>query len=146
MPIPSTKDEIVWRVHLATDPATVHRLLASDEGRASFWAESAEEREGGIHFVFVNGVRTVAPILRNEAPGLFELEYFGDRVRFEIAPDGEGGTDLTLVHLDPPTSGREEILAGWLNVLFPLKAQADFGIDLRTHDPERTWEQGYIDQ
>lgn len=26
-----------------------------------------------------------------------------------------------------------------------LKAAADFGVDLRNHDPTRTWDQGYVD-
>jgi hypothetical protein len=26
-----------------------------------------------------------------------------------------------------------------------LKAAADFGADLRNHDPARTWEQGYVE-
>jgi hypothetical protein len=29
--------------------------------------------------------------------------------------------------------------------LLALKAAADFGVDLRTHDPARTWEQGYAE-
>jgi hypothetical protein len=26
-----------------------------------------------------------------------------------------------------------------------LKAAADFGVDLRSHDPARTWDQGFVD-
>jgi len=26
-----------------------------------------------------------------------------------------------------------------------LKAAHDFGVDLRNHDPELTWDQGYVD-
>jgi hypothetical protein len=26
-----------------------------------------------------------------------------------------------------------------------LKAAADFGVDLRNHDRQRTWEQGYVE-
>jgi hypothetical protein len=26
-----------------------------------------------------------------------------------------------------------------------LKAAADFGVDLRSHDPGRTWDQGFVD-
>jgi hypothetical protein len=31
-------------------------------------------------------------------------------------------------------------------VLFPFKAAADFGVDLRNHDPSRSWDQGYADR
>ena len=41
---------------------------------------------------------------------------------------------------------RDELLAGWLNVLLPLKAACDFGIDLRNHDPARTWDRSFVDQ
>ena len=37
-----------------------------------------------------------------------------------------------------------EIHAGWVSVLMNLKAVADFGCDLRNHDPQRTWQQGYL--
>jgi hypothetical protein len=36
-------------------------------------------------------------------------------------------------------------MAGWVSVLLALKAAADFGIDLRNHDPARTWNKGYVD-
>jgi hypothetical protein len=36
-------------------------------------------------------------------------------------------------------------MAGWVSVLLALKAAADFRVDLRSHDPQRTWSQGYAD-
>lgn len=30
-------------------------------------------------------------------------------------------------------------------MLLALKAAVDFAIDLRSHDPGRTWEHGYVD-
>jgi hypothetical protein len=30
-------------------------------------------------------------------------------------------------------------------VLLALKSAADFGVDLRNHDPARTWDQGYAE-
>jgi hypothetical protein len=29
-------------------------------------------------------------------------------------------------------------------MIMALKAAVDFGVDLRAHDPERTWENGYV--
>ena len=40
----------------------------------------------------------------------------------------------------------QEVHAGWLNVLFPLKAFVVHGVDLRNHDPTRVWDDGYADQ
>lgn len=142
----STPDTILWRLHLRSRPAEVYRLLDSAEGRRSFWAESADERDGAIEFRFANGVGERSQILERDPPRRFALRYFGSTVTFELAPDGAGGTDLTLTDTGFDPAMRDELLAGWLNVLFPLKAMADFGVDLRNHDPERTWERGYADQ
>jgi uncharacterized protein YndB with AHSA1/START domain len=138
--------DIVWRLHLASPPERVFAFLDSDEGRASFWAEQAVERDGVIEFRFVNGMRDRATIVERDPPARFEIEYFGSRVMFELRPDGEGGTDLTVSNSGVAADRWYEVHAGWLNVLFPLKAAVDFGVDLRSHDPERTWQRGYVDQ
>lgn len=140
------RDTIRWRLHLRSDPVRVFELLATPAGRAAFWAESAEEHSDEIEFRFVNGIESRAKVLAREPGKRFELEYFGANVVFELAPDGAGGTDLTLTTTGFEPGDYEELLAGWLNVLFPLKAFADFGVDLRSHDPRRTWQKGYVDQ
>jgi hypothetical protein len=38
-----------------------------------------------------------------------------------------------------------EHYAGWVSVLMNLKAYADFGIDLRNHHPDYTWDNHYVD-
>lgn len=138
-------DGIVWRLHLAAPPAVVYDTVASDAGRASFWAESAVERDGHVHFEFINGVRYSGAVLITDPPTTWMVEYFGSTVEFRLEPDGSGGTDLTLVDTGIPAEHRAEVTAGWLNVLLPLKAMIDFGVDLHSHDPSRTWDQGYVD-
>ncbi len=69
-----------------------------------------------------------------------------ERVFAALKSDGKGGSDLTLSHDSGSIESWHEEHAGWLNVLFPLKAWVDHGIDLRNHDPERTWDNGYADQ
>ncbi len=85
-------------------------------------------------------------MLRAEPPGLFEFRYFGALVSITLVDDGNGGTDLTLQSSGLSQTEFEEVSAGWLSVLLPLKARADFGVDLRNHDPARTWLQRYGDQ
>jgi hypothetical protein len=46
---------IQWRLHLRSNPDVVCRTLTTPEGRASFWAEAAEESGGYIRFRFANG-------------------------------------------------------------------------------------------
>ena len=132
---------IRWRLHLATSPPEVHALLATDSGRARFWAESAVERDGIVSFRFPNGYAHDARVKASQPPTLYELEYFGSSARFELAPDGRAGTDLTLTHDDDHPDTRP----GWVSVLLALKAAADFGVDLRNHDRERSWDQGFVD-
>ena len=44
-----------------------------------------------------------------------------------------------------PGDWEAENRAGWVSVLLTLKAAADFGVDLRNHDPTRTWDQDFAD-
>jgi uncharacterized protein YndB with AHSA1/START domain len=138
--------EVRWRLHLASPPEAVWELLATDEGRARFWAESAVERDGAIEFEFVNDMQWRGAVLARERPGLFGVEYFGgSRATFELAPDGAGGTDLTLHEAGVRDDWAAENRAGWVSVLLALKGACDFGVDLRNHDAARTWSQGYCD-
>ena len=136
---------IVWRVHLTAPPERVFAALDTDVGRAAFWAESAVEVAGGIEFRFRNGVVHRSRIVEREAPRSLVLEYFGSPVRFELAPDGAGGTELRLTHEGVRAEEWAEVHAGWLNVLFPLKAWVVHGVDLRAHGAGRTWDAGYAD-
>lgn len=137
---------IRWRLHLPVAAEHVYAALDSDVGRAAFWAESAVEEEGVILFHFINGYRCRSPILERDASKVWAIEYFGGEARFELTPDGAGGTDLLLTHFSVSEEDWEETHAGWLNVLFPLKAWVVYGVDLRNHDPARSWDQGYADQ
>lgn len=137
---------IRWRMHIDVVPERVYAALDSDDERAAFWAESAKEIDEHIAFVFINGYQYKSKILRREQPLLFEIEYFGGTARFELTGDGNGGTDLLLSHDNMGDDVWSEVHAGWLNVLYPLKAWLVHGIDLRNHDPKRSWNQGYADQ
>jgi uncharacterized protein YndB with AHSA1/START domain len=133
-------------MHLAAPPERVYAALDSDDGRAAFWAESAVERDGCITFRFVNGDEYAGRVLERRRPDVWAVDYFGGEARFELASDGQGGTDLLLTHGGIAPEEWQEVHAGWLNVLFPLKAWLAHGLDLRNHDPARSWDQGYADQ
>jgi uncharacterized protein YndB with AHSA1/START domain len=137
---------IRWRMHIPVPPERVYAALDSDDGRAAFWAESAVEVDGAIDFRFSGGYRCRSPIVERRPPHVFALDYIGGVARFELTPDGAGGTDLLLTHEGVPAEDWQEVHSGWLNVLFPLKAWLAHGVDLRNHDDRRAWEQGYADQ
>jgi uncharacterized protein YndB with AHSA1/START domain len=137
---------IRWRMHIAASPERVFAALDSDDGRASFWAESAVETDGHIEFRFINDYACRSKVLERRPPHLFAIDYMGSPVRFELSSDGLGGTDLLLSHDGVDPDEWNEVHAGWLNVLFPLKAWLMYGADLRNHDPRRSWDDGYADQ
>ena len=137
---------IVWRLHTASPPQRVWELLTTDEGRERFWVERSCSNGDLFTLTFGMGVTGESLILEAAAPSLFAFTYFGTEVRIELAEDGSGGTDLTLTNSRVPEAEYEDMRPGWLNVLLPLKAAADFGVDLRNHDPARTWRERYVDQ
>jgi uncharacterized protein YndB with AHSA1/START domain len=137
---------IRWRIHLRSAPEAVYALLATDAGRARFWAQRTIEAGDAVRFEFANGQAVESIVLEREPPRRFALTYFaGSRVVFNLAPDGAGGTDLELVERGVPEGERLDNLAGWVSVLLALKAAADFGIDLRNDDRAKRWEDGYVD-
>ncbi len=136
--------DVRWRVHFASPPVQVWELLATDDGRARFWAEEAVERDGRIAFRFPNGQAWDADVLEREPGRRLAVDYFGTPAAFALEPDGSGGTELTLTQ-EVPDDSHIEVNAGWVSVLMSLKAACDHGVDLRNHHPERTWDQGYCD-
>jgi hypothetical protein len=62
-----------------------------------------------------------------------------------LGEDGRVGTDLTLTDEGVLAADRTEVIAGWVSVLMALKATVDFGADLRTHDADRQWDTGYVE-
>ncbi|HXQ36543.1 MAG TPA: SRPBCC domain-containing protein, partial [Anaerolineales bacterium] len=85
-------------------------------------------------------------ILEEVRPRRYKVEYYGGSVTtFELESDDAGGTDLTLTDEGVPQEDRTEVIAGWVSVLMALKASLDFDIDLRNHDLNRTWDEGYVE-
>ena len=137
---------ILWRLHTASPPERVWEFLASDAGREHFWVERSRSDGDRFTLSFPIGIEEECRIVEADPPRRFAFTYFGSRVLIELASDGAGGTDLVLTNIEVPDEDYEEMLPGWLNVLLLLKAAADFGVDLRNHDPSRTWRERYVDQ
>lgn len=141
----ANSNTISWNIHFRSGQQKVFDALATDAGRAKYWAESTEEKDGHITFHIYNYPSVRGKILAKEPPYLFELEYFGTRVRFELQSDGRDGTILHLHAEVDDNALREEMTAGWVSVLMAMKAAVDFDVDLRNHDPNRAWAQGFAD-
>jgi uncharacterized protein YndB with AHSA1/START domain len=141
----SPSPPIVWRLRLAAPPERVFAAWLDPEQHARFWCELSERTALGFRQSFVDGTVGECALVAAVEPTRLELRYFGTRVEIELAARG-GGTDLTLTCDEVPAHDFLDLHAGWLNVLLPLKAWLDFGVDLRNHDRARTWRERYVDQ
>lgn len=136
--------QIHWKVHFSSPITTVFEALSTDKGRETFWAHTAE-RDGYIDFTIVNYPTYTAKILAKQPPTMLRIEYFGTEITFTLASTSDNGTDLSLVALVDDEATRQEMTSGWVSVLLAMKAAVDFGVDLRNHNPERAWKDGYAD-
>ena len=135
---------ISWNIHLRSDPDTTFQFLSTDEGRSKYWAEETIQDGEIIHFRFPSGITYDGQVLRSEPNKEFVIEYFDCEVIFKLEFAQDGGTDLSLTS-KVPDEMYVEVNAGWVSVLMSLKAAVDYDIDLRNHDPTRTWDQGFAD-
>jgi uncharacterized protein YndB with AHSA1/START domain len=136
---------IRWKLHFTSSREIVFDALATDSGRARYWAESAPEHNDVITFHILGYKPSPGKILQRDKPSLFLLEYFGTNVKFELRDDGADGTDLLLTATQVDESFRMEMVAGWVSVLMAMKAAVDHGVDLRNHNEKRSWIEGYVD-
>ncbi|HSR49508.1 MAG TPA: SRPBCC domain-containing protein [Acidobacteriota bacterium] len=137
---------ILWRLALSSSPQCVYQLLTTEQGRSRFWARSAPQSQGRIHFTFPNGERLESEILDSQPGRRFVITYFGgSKVEFLLESDGDGGCVLTLRETGLSESDARLNAPGWVSVLLNLKACADHNLDLRNHHSDRTWDQGFVD-
>ena len=145
MSFQENEGKIEWKVHFVSTIEKVYDALTTDKGRSKFWAEETKEENGYIEFRFLNYPTYKAKIFEYEPLKLFRLEYFGTDVTFELRKTDDGGTDLILNALTTNEKEKQEMTAGWVSVLMAMKGAVDFGIDLRNHNPERVWGNGFLD-
>jgi uncharacterized protein YndB with AHSA1/START domain len=137
-----------WKLHLASPPERVYSFIATDEGRTKFWSDTSEEEDGFFTLGWKSEKsKARCKILDGSPPRKFSFHYWANTtVTFELQNDGRGGTDLILVEENfPNESHRLEHVGGWVSVLLGLKAVVDHGVDLRNHDENRAWIQGYCE-
>lgn len=138
---------VEWKLHLASSPEVVFDLLTTDRGRERFWAERSATVDGAFILTFTGGEELRSEIVAQSRPHDFAFRYFNETlVELRLEADGSGGTEISLSEIGFKDSAhRTENLAGWIQVLLCLKAAADHGIDLRNHDPRRTWAAAYCE-
>jgi uncharacterized protein YndB with AHSA1/START domain len=137
---------IDWRIHFRSLPETVWEAWTTDAGRERFWAERSVATENGFSLQFINGETLSVWIDEAIRPSRFVFTYFGgSRVTLALTRDDRGGCDLRLIEEGVSREEHLQNYAGWVSVLLACKAAIDFDIDLRSHDPDRTWGYHYVD-
>lgn len=138
--------QIDWRIHFRSPPEAVWAAWTTDAGRERFWAKRSVAAKEGFTLHFINGETLSVPVHQAIRPSRFVFGYFGgSRVTLELAGDDRGGCDLRLIEEGVPREEHLQNYAGWVSVLLACKAAVDFDIDLRSHDPDRTWGGRYVD-
>jgi hypothetical protein len=64
---------------------------------------------------------------------------------FDVEPDPDGGTVLTVTETGTPAEEWLDNHAGWVSLLLTLKGAVDFGVDLRNGSASRSWRNGFVD-
>ena len=136
---------IVWRLRLSATPERVFSAWLTPTDHVKFWSERSERDAAGFRLHFIDGTIELCEVTESVSPSHIGLQYFGAQVDITLERL-EDGTDLTLTARKVPLTEWQDVSAGWLNVLLPFKTWVDFGVDIRSHDPARTWRQGYVDQ
>ena len=140
------KENIIeWKVHFKSPIEKVFEFLNTDKGRSKFWAEETKEEADFIEFKILNYPPYKAQIIEKISNKRLRLDYFGTDVTFDLTQSDYLGTDLYLKAITPNQETKFEMTAGWVSVLMAMKAAVDFGIELRKHNSERSWENGYLD-
>jgi uncharacterized protein YndB with AHSA1/START domain len=144
-PLDDAAPAIVWRLRLSAAPERVFSAWLSPDDHVGFWSERSEQDPEGFRLEFIDGTVALCRVIESVSPSHIRMHYFGAQVDITLEPL-DGGTDLKLTAQNVPVDEWQDVFAGWLNVLLPFKAWVDFGVDIRSHDPKRTWHEGYVDQ
>jgi uncharacterized protein YndB with AHSA1/START domain len=124
--------EIFWKLHFVSSPEKVYSALSKSEERKKYWADSAEEKNGVISYVFNNlNFTDVGKVIEAVPNKKYSVVYLSTEVTFTIKSDGKGGADMALLVKKVPADRKVELIAGWVNWLMTMKAAVDHGIDLR---------------
>ena len=90
-------------------------------------------------------MKTLAKFWNESPEENYKVTYFDWTVVFDLESDAMDGTDMQVTCVGVKEEDKRQIAAGWVSWLMAMKAAVDFGVDLRNHDAERTWFDGYAD-
>lgn len=142
------------KIEIAAPPERVFEAWTTAEQLSGWFTVTTEfePRKGGrIYFEWLGGDRfetTVTEIKKNKLV-VFPFGSSGEQVRVKIRKS-KGGTICTLEQSNMKTSPKHKVgmhlgcKVGWTFFLTNLKAWLEHGVDLRSHDRQKSYANGYL--
>ena len=142
------------KIEIAAAPERVYRAW-TDASELSAWfsvrAEIEPRKGGRLFFEWLGGDRLETNVLavRQNREIRFPFGSRGEEVRV-LLRKVKGGTLCTLEQTGMKTSSKQKIemhmgcKTGWAFFLANLKAYLEHGIDLRSHEPRKSYRTGYL--
>ena len=145
----------VLRIEISATPDEVFRAWTEgDQLRRWFptGAETEPKKGGRIYLQFLDPKdRGEFSFTEFRRPNLVSFTFGnrGEKVRVRIRKSGAGAV-CELEQFDMKTTPKEKVQmhmgckTGWVFFLTNLKAWLEHGIDLRSHDPKKSYRQSYV--
>lgn len=142
------------KIEIAAKPEKVFRAWTDDRIVPRWFCVKAEiepKKKGRLYFEWLGGDKLETRIIDIKKNRLFLFPFGpkGEKVKLTIIPLKKG-SGLELHQYDMKTTPKDRWAmhkgceTGWTFFLANLKAYLEHGIDLRSHDPKKSYRQGYI--
>ena len=142
------------RIEIAAPPEKVYRAWTDGDFLAQWFSVRAavEPKKGGrVYFEWLGGDKLETRVLQARKPSLFRFPFgsHGEEVEVKIR-QVPGGSVCELQQTNMKTTPRMKVAmhmgckTGWVFFLTNLKAFLEHGVDLRSHDPQKSYNQNYL--
>ncbi|MDX9856548.1 MAG: SRPBCC domain-containing protein [candidate division Zixibacteria bacterium] len=144
----------VLRIEIAAPAQRVFRAWTHAADLSAWFAEKAEsepEKGGRLYLEFIGGDKADLRFVQLRKPGLVSFTFGPavDLVTVRIKSI-KNGCICELEQTGMKTGPKDRVhthmgcKTGWVFFLTSLKAYLEHGIDLRSHNPRRTYNQSYV--
>jgi uncharacterized protein YndB with AHSA1/START domain len=142
------------KIEIKASPEKVYRAWTDDKLITKWFVHKAviEPKKGGRFYMkFLGDVESDEKVLgiRKNSYFCFSFGKAGETVEITIKKSGKG-TDCILRQFGMKTSNKAKVQwhmgcrNGWVFFLTNLKSFLEKGVDLRSHDPRKSYKQGYV--
>ena len=146
--------QFTLRIEIKAPPSKVFKCWTDPRELIKWFPIKAEfeARQGGqFYFEWLAGDKFSGEIIRARKPSLVEFPFGskGEKVLVKIKKV-RGGSEIELRQYDMKTTPKDKVTMhlgcreGWTFFLVNLKSWLEHGIDLRGHNPRKSYRQNYV--